>query len=171
MLAYQRGDQEALERLYRLYKPSLYSFIYRYSRDEQLSIDVVQDTFVKLQINKLKFDSAKGRVKSYLFQISYRIMIDKLNRRKKWRSLLPFLTPITEDCLSQDDRMTIQEAVAKLPDLQRAVVLLFYFHDISQKDIAHILQIPLGTVKSRMHQAIQILKKELEDTEYDSGSL
>ncbi|OAS82755.1 RNA polymerase subunit sigma-70 [Metabacillus litoralis] len=166
MIAYQNGDNEALERIYTLLKQSLYSFIFRYSRDEQLSIDIVQDTFVKLQRYKYDYNPNKGKLKSYLFQIAYRLMITKLNRRKKWRNLLPFLTPTRTEEFHLSDRMTIREAVAKLPEIQRAVILLFYYHDMPQEEIAKILGIPKGTVKSRLHIAIKRLKEELEGDEY-----
>ncbi|OAH59640.1 hypothetical protein AWH48_00610 [Domibacillus aminovorans] len=67
--------------------------------------------------------------------------------------------------------MTIQEAVAKLPDIQRAVILLFYYHDMTQKDMAEILDIPIGTVKSRLHKAIQRLKEEWERDDDETRSL
>ncbi|ETI70402.1 RNA polymerase sigma factor [Neobacillus vireti] len=171
MTAYQNGDDGALEGIYTLLKQSLYSFIFRYTRDEQLSIDIVQDTFVKLQRYKHNYNPRNGKLKSYLFQIAYRLMITKLNRRKKWRGLLPFLTPIQTEEFHHSDRMTIREAIAKLPELQRAVILLFYYHDMPQEEIAKILEIPTGTVKSRLHTAINRLKEELEGDENESRSL
>ncbi len=96
MLAYQKGDKQAGEKLYVLIKPALYTFLYRFNRDEQLSIDLVQDTFLTLERKKHMYELEKGKIKTYLFQIGYRLMINKLNRRKKWRTLLPFLVPIPE---------------------------------------------------------------------------
>ncbi|WP_141431170.1 RNA polymerase sigma factor [Bacillus sp. 03113] len=171
MIAYQNGDDEALEGIYTFLKPSLYAFVFRYTREEQLSIDIIQDTFVKLQRYKHYYDPSKGKLKSYLFQTAYRIMITKLNRRKKWRSLLPFLTPITNKEFHHADRITVRDAVAKLPEIQRAVVLLFYYHDLTQEEIAEILDIPKGTVKSRLHRAIQRLKVELEGDDFESRSV
>ena len=162
MLAYQDGDDEALEGIYLLFKAPLYSFIFRYTRDEQLSIDVVQDSFINLQQYKHYFNPTKGRLKSYLFQIGYRIMIRKINRRKKLSSIFPFLTPIANETFHHADRITIRDAVAKLPELQRAVILLAYYHDMTRKEIAEILQIPIGTVKSRLYTAMKSLKEELE---------
>ncbi|WP_156153406.1 RNA polymerase sigma factor [Domibacillus robiginosus] len=162
MAAYQKGDKEALEKLYGRLKQPLYSFIFRYTRDEQLSIDIVQDTFMKLQDHKQNYAPEKGKLKSYLFQIAYRLMVTKLNRRKKFQSLLPFLVPRAKEESQHINRMTVRDAVAKLPDIERAVVLLFYYHDMPQKEIARILDIPAGTVKSRLHRAIRQLKKELE---------
>lgn len=82
MLAYQNGDKQAGEKLYVLIKPALYTFLYRFNRDEQLSIDLVQDTFLMLERKKHMYETRKGKVKTYLFQIGYRLMINKLNRRK-----------------------------------------------------------------------------------------
>ncbi len=87
MLAYQSGDKQAGEKLYVLIKPALYTFLYRFNRDEQLSIDLVQDTFLTLERKKHMYEPEKGKIKTYLFQIGYRLMINKLNRRKKWRTL------------------------------------------------------------------------------------
>ncbi|WP_409973381.1 RNA polymerase sigma factor [Bacillus sp. Bva_UNVM-123] len=171
MIAYQNGDDEALEGIYVHLKQALYAFIFRYSRDEQLSIDIVQDTFMKLQRYRHYYDPNKGKIKSYLFQIAYRLMIDRLNRRKKWRTLLPFLTPVKSIDIQHADRITVRDAVTKLPEKQRAVVLLYYYHDMPQEEIAVILDIPKGTVKSRLHKAIQLLKQELEGEYYESRSL
>lgn len=168
MIAYQAGDEHALENIYTLLKPAVYSFVFRYTREEQLSIDIVQDTFVKLQQFKDNYQADKGNLKAYLFQIAYRLMVTKLNRRKKLQSFLPFLVPIATGGLEPSDRMTIQKAVANLPDLQRAVILLYYYHDIPQSEIATILDIPKGTVKSRIHSAIQRLKEDLGGDFYDS---
>lgn len=171
MADYQNGDRQALDGIYQLMKSPLYSFIFRYTRDEQLSIDIVQDTFVKLQDHKHRFDPKKGRLKSFLFQIAYRLMVNKLNRRKKLQSLLPFLMPNLQRTDSDIDRMTIRDAVSNLPDIDRAVVLLFYFQDLSQAEIAQILEIPLGTVKSRLHRAIKQLKTDLEGYHDESKSI
>lgn len=162
MAAYQKGDKEAFGKIYECLKQPLYSFVFRYTRDEQLSIDIVQDTFMKLQDHKQNYDPEKGKLKSYSFQIAYRLMVTRLNRRKKFQSLLPFLAPRAKEEFQHINRMTIRDAVAKLPDVERAVVLLFYYHDLPQKEIARILDIPAGTVKSRLHRAIRQLKEELE---------
>jgi len=68
------------------------------------------------------------------------------------------------------DRITIREAVSKLPDIQRAVILLYYYHDMTYEEISQVLAIPQGTVKSRLHRAIKHLKEELEGEFDESGS-
>lgn len=169
MKAYQAGDIEAFERLYERMQKPLFSFLFRYTRDEQLSIDIVQDTFERVQLTKDRYDESKGTVKSYLFQIAYRLMINKLNRRKKWQTIFPFLTPIARVRLSIDDTLTIQCAITQLPDKQRAVILLAYYDDLPQNEISQILSIPVGTVKSRLHTAMAALKEALKEEFRDEG--
>ena len=91
MQQFQTGNTEALGTLYeRLHEP-LYCFLFRYTKEEQISVDTVHDTFEVLQKKKHTFDAKRGTVKSFLFQIAYRLLINKLNRRKRWQSILPFL--------------------------------------------------------------------------------
>lgn len=163
MEQFQHGNIEALSVLYeRLHEP-LYCFLFRYTKDEQLSVDTVHDTFEVLQKKKLDFHSEKGTVKSYLFQIGYRLLINKLNRRKRWQTLLPFLVPTEKKQLQTEETLVIQAAISNLPDKQRAVILLAYYDDLPMDDIAQILSIPVGTVKSRLHNAMKTLKLELKE--------
>lgn len=169
MKAYQLGDAEGFAILYeRLHEP-LYCFLYRYTQEEQLSIDTVHDAFEVLQKKKNDFDSNKGTVKTYIFQIAYRLLINKLNRRKRWRAILPFLVPVSTQTFSTDEKMAVQQAIANLNEKHRAVILLAYYEDLPQEEIAQILSIPLGTVKSRLHHAIKLLKEALKEDFHAEG--
>ncbi|WP_273852955.1 RNA polymerase sigma factor [Guptibacillus spartinae] len=151
------------ETIYLTHKDSLYRFLYRYTRDEQLSIDLVQDTFVKFHKFQDRYDVTRASLKTYLFKIGYQLMINKLKRRAKWQSLLPFL--VKKEAVFPSDtveKMTIQWALKQLPEKQRAVILLIYYHDMTQQDVASILDIPVGTVKSRLATAIKRLRHLLE---------
>ena len=162
MARFMNGDNEALGLLYeRLHEP-LYCFLYRYTREEQLSVDLVHDTFEIIQTKKDSYDVNRGTVKAFLFQIAYRRMMNKLNRRKRLQTLLPFLVP-TPQKVQHDDALAVQQAIADLPEKQRAVILLAYYEDLPQEDIAHILSIPVGTVKSRLHNAMKALKLALKE--------
>lgn len=170
MTAFQIGDKEALAQLYAQLQEPLYCFLYRYSKDEQLSVDIVHDSFEVLQTKKFQYEQHRGKVKSFLFQIAYRLMINKLNRRKRWQTLMPFLVPIQKKTLQAEDTLVIQQAISNLPDKQRAVILLAFYEDLPQEDISLILDIPVGTVKSRLHHAIKALKAELkEDFHHERG--
>ncbi|MGN7476333.1 RNA polymerase sigma factor [Solibacillus silvestris] len=159
----QTGNTEALGTLYeRLHEP-LYCFLFRYTKEEQISIDTVHDAFETLQKKQHMYDASLGTVKSFLFQTAYRILINKLNRRKRWQTLLPFLIPLPKKNVESEEKLVIQHAIAKLPDKQRAVILLAYYEDLPLEEIALILNIPTGTVKSRLHKAIQVLKIDLKE--------
>src|SRR5699024_10341079 len=93
MVAYQMGDDSQLGKIYSRLKSPLYSFINRYFQDHQLSIDIVQYTFMQLQRYKHHSDTDKGSLKAYIFQIAYRLMVTRLNRRRALKKLLPFLVP------------------------------------------------------------------------------
>lgn len=171
MLRYQAGDTEALGLLYERLQEPLYCFLYRYTREEQLSVDLVHDTFEIIQRNRQQFDTTRGTVKAFLFQIAYRRMLTKLKRRKKWQSLLPFLVPTPKPTVQTEEILVVQQAIASLPDKQRAVVLLAYYDDLPQQEIAQILAIPVGTVKSRLHSAMKALKLELKEDFEHEGNL
>lgn len=155
------GSSETIETLYEMYREPLYKFVFRYTGNQQLSIDVVQDTFEKL-LKHHQYSPDKGRFKTYLFQIAYHTMVTKLKRQKKFWSLLPLMGADKDSAISMEEKLSVQKAVQQLPEAQRAVVLLTYYHDLTHKESADILGIPLGTVKSRLHHAIKKLKKELE---------
>lgn len=86
----ENGCSETIETLYEKYRKPLYTFVFRYTGDQQLSIDVVQDTFEKL-LKSHHYSPEKGKFKTYLFQIAYNTMVTRLKRRKKFWSLLPFV--------------------------------------------------------------------------------
>lgn len=159
---FQKGELAAFESIYLYYKDPLYRFIYRFTNNEQLSIDIVQDTFEKLQKKKHMYSPEKGKFKTYLFQIAYHTMITKLNRQKRLRKLLPFLAEDTIKHPSLEDKITVRSSIQSLPENLRVIILLMYFHNLKQKDIAQILNIPLGTVKSRLNRALKKLKEDLE---------
>lgn len=155
------GSLVTIESLYEAYREPLYRFVFRYTGDQQLSIDVVQDTFEKL-IKSQRYSPEKGKFKTYIFQIAYNTMATKLKRRKKFWSLLPFLASETISDISMEEKLSVQKAVQQLPEGQRAVILLTYYHGLTQKETAEVLGIPAGTVKSRQHHAMKNLKEDLE---------
>ena len=167
MCAWQNGDEEAFTSLYEALSPSLYAFVFRYTREEPFSLDIVHDAFEQLCKAKNDYDVRKGTVKSYVFQIAYRQMVNKLNRRKRLRRFLPFLVPQREYNFSYEEKTVVQEAISKLSEKHRAVILLTYYENLTQQEIAQVLQIEVGTVKSRLHRAKQQLKRWLEEDEDD----
>ncbi len=83
--------------------------------------------------------------------------------RDKWGKIdFKFVAADIPSAISMEERLSVQKAVQQLPELQRAVILLTYYHDLTQKETADILGIPVGTVKSWLHHAMKKLKEDLE---------
>ncbi|WP_164669345.1 RNA polymerase sigma factor [Virgibacillus doumboii] len=163
---FEKRDDHSIEELFVTYKAPIYQFVYRYCQDEQLSIDIVQDTFVRFHKYQEHFDEEKSSIKTYLFRMAYQLMINRLKKRTRMKKKLPFLYMQNEQqVLSHEDKLSIQAVIQQLPDEQRAVILLTYYHDLKQKDISEILKIPVGTVKSRLHVSLKKLRVLLEGNE------
>ncbi len=155
-----------MEKLFMTYKTPIYHFVYRYCQDEQLCLDLVQDTFIRFEKYQKQFDEEKSSIKTYLFRMAYQLMINRLKRRQRLEKILPFLYAESQrHTFSHEDKLTVQAAIRQLPDEQRAVIILTYYHDMTQKDISEILAIPIGTVKSRLHTSLGKLKIVLEVSE------
>ena len=136
-----------------------------------------QDVFLKLVEQQEKVDW-QGNPKSYLLSVAVRLW---KNRRRKaaWRNRIAAIIPFIEErdaeemCeievspeekwLINEEKQVVQSAVDKLPEKLKVCVLLFYMEELSVAQIAKVLRLPEGTVKSRLFQARKLLEKELEN--------
>lgn len=153
-------------------------------QDTELGDELYQDTMLKLLGKKTKLDSQQN-VRSYALSISILLWKNKKKKYANRNRLVPVesiegmeqngISNITdtsaispETCiLQEDEKKMVQGIVANLPEKFRIPIHLYYSADMSIQEIAEILAIPEGTVKSRMNKAKQLLKKELEALGYD----
>ncbi len=164
-----------LEACIHAYGKDIYSFCIQMTRSREEANDLYQDTFLKLMELGEELDDERNP-KSYLLSIAVHIW---KNRRRKyaWRqritgALVPMdgqmeeppagEPPIEQQMISMEEKKMVQNAVARLPDNYRLPIILFYMEEMKISQIASILKLPQGTVKSRLHKAKKILKKELE---------
>lgn len=163
------------------YGKEIYSFCKHLTRDQMEADDLYQDTFLKAVELKDKINYAEN-VKSYLLSIALRIWKNQ-KRKFAWRRRIADIRPVIdekdinicvsntllpeEDILDKERIKMVWQAVDKLPQRLRLIILLFYMEELSVAQIAAVLKIPAGTVKSRLHQARKSLKKELEDILYE----
>jgi len=170
---YLAGEEEAFAALVRRYERELFSFLLRFTGEASLAEDVFQDTFLQLHLSAASFDPDR-RLKPWLFTIAANKARDAMRRRyrrqaapldaaispedgrTRYADLMPSDVPAPEESLSnQETRQTVQTIVNEMPENLRAVLLLSYFHDLPYKEIAEVLGVPLGTVKSRLHVAVK----------------
>lgn len=154
---------DAIDQLYQRYSGRIYGFGVRLLGDRQLAEELVQETFVRLWRTAGSFDPGRGSVTAYVLTMARRIAID-LWRRPSSR---PF-DPEPPDAPAPGDQVdavltsvAVSEAMATLSPQHREVLELSYHGDLTQADIAAVLGIPLGTVKTRSYYALRALKLAL----------
>ena len=166
----REGKPEAWDILFRRYQLPLYVYVFELVRNEQTSLDVVQETFIAAarHIGGLRED---GKFGSWLFGIAHQKVI-QLWRKHSGKEVLFDEVPESPDDFenSPDDLLIRQEQEAEfmnllnqLPLPQCSVLLLHFVEDFSLEEIARITETQLGTVKSRLHYAKKSLRKLLEE--------
>ncbi len=169
--------KQELEMCINEYGKDIYSFCKSLACNWQEVDDLYQDTFLKAVELREKIDY-ESNPKSYLLSIAFRIWKNK-KRKFAWRKRIANMLSMVEDqdvktdnstemspeerIISKEEGVAVREAVGRLPERLRVVVLLFYMEELSTAQIAAIVKIPAGTVLSRLHQARKLLKKELEN--------
>lgn len=169
-----QGDRPAFEELVRRYTDELHRFLARFLGQRAWVEDAIQETFLQVHVSAATFDATR-RVKPWLFTIAANKARDLLRTRTRRREVSldqPAGPEMSEDSacvieqlavdesLAIDDLAELEEAervrrvVMSLPEHYREVLILGYYHQFPYRDIAEILSVPIGTVKSRLHAAV-----------------
>ncbi|HWX18570.1 MAG TPA: sigma-70 family RNA polymerase sigma factor [Candidatus Binatia bacterium] len=166
------GDPAAWEGLFRRYQLPLYVYVFELVRDEQASLDIVQETFINAvrYLGGLRED---GKFGSWVFGIAHQKCVQRWRKQNRQQEALEALAAAPEDFEDSPDDLLIrreQEArfmalLERLPVPQRSVLLLHYVEDFSLEDIAAVTGAAVGTVKSRLYYAKQALRKLVETYE------
>lgn len=154
------------EALYDMYSGSLYGIIHRMIQDEELGEDLLQEAFVKIWNSINSFDEKRGRLFTWMVNLTRNLAIDKL-RSKDFRNSSKNQDIENSVNLIDDQRNTtfnteimgIKELVEKLKPESKAVLDLVYFKGYTHVEASEELGIPLGTVKTRIRVAINTLRK------------
>lgn len=141
-----------------LYADNLYRFILKNVKDVEKAKDIVQDTYEKLWLKVSELPATNA--KSYMFTAAYRTMIDRIRRDAKQ---MPLESGHTKDLLSKnsftDLKEVLQEAVSKLPDIQRSVILLRDYEGYNYSEIGEITGLNESQVKVYIYRARVFLKE------------
>ena len=181
-----QGDSRALEVLIQRYEAPLFNYLFRYLGNREAAEDVFQASFLQVYSKSDQFDPSK-KFKPWLYTVATNQAIDyqRRNHRKTTISLdasyggdddesTGSLQEILESAEkdpsfsmdSAEQAQLVREAVNELPDILRETVNLVYFEDLKYKDAADILQVPVGTVKSRLHAAMKKLAERLTEGKF-----
>jgi RNA polymerase sigma factor (sigma-70 family) len=168
MLALQRGDDAALDRLMLRWQIPLRSFLYRHTQNEFDALDLSQETFVRVYQHRARF-RPEARFSTWLFQIALNLARDRARKiiRRPTSSLdeapeLPDSSEHPGALRERDERaIAVRKAIAALPEDMRAAVLLFEYEEKSHAEIGQIVGASAKAVETRLYRARQLLKKSL----------
>jgi RNA polymerase sigma-70 factor (ECF subfamily) len=173
LAAYRKGDRASFSRLVDTYQRELFHFLVRFVGDRAAAEDIFQESFMQVHQSAAQFDPQR-RFRPWLFTIAANKARDYLRAQSR-RPASQLQAPISSsnddsgefiDLLRNQDQspsepmekreiqQLVQKTVMEMPPSFREILLLSYFHQFAYKQIGEILDIPLGTVKSRLHAAV-----------------
>ncbi|SDN54134.1 RNA polymerase sigma-70 factor, ECF subfamily [Fictibacillus solisalsi] len=168
------GNREAFEGLVEIYKDKIYRLCYRMVGDRHEAEDLAQEAFVRAFVNIDKY-SGSYKFSTWLYRIATNLCIDRLRKRKPDYSMdaeIPGTEGATlysqvadadplpeEEVEEREKRDHLQQEIMKLPEKYRTAILLKYIEDMSLEEISSVMDLPVPTVKTRIHRGREALKK------------
>lgn len=170
--AAKAGDQEAFRQIVERYQGAVYNLAYRMLGDPEEAEDAAQEIFVRLYRQLGRYDPAR-KFSTWTLAIATNYCIDQLRRRRMQLVPLENIIPWARardagpegEALSRESRDEVQRLLKQLPEKYRAPLVLRYWEDLSCAEIAEILGVPEGTIKTQIHRARKQLGKMLEGSE------
>jgi|ERR1700687_810271 len=160
MLEFQGGSQQAFEELFARYRGPLYGFFRRRLNGDQRAEDLTQETFLAIIRASAQYEP-RALVRTYLYSIAMNLLAAE--RRKRFSDSPPGATapePATND--APDAVLWIRQALDKLDDSEREILMLREYEQLSYAEIAELLNLPVNTVRSRLFRSRMALKSYLE---------
>ncbi|HYE13651.1 MAG TPA: sigma-70 family RNA polymerase sigma factor [Pyrinomonadaceae bacterium] len=174
------GDEAAFAEIVRRYRNQITNYVYRMTNDYDLAVDLAQETFMRVYLAAERYQTSFA-FSTYIYRIATNLAISELRRRKRRRLVsltgffreserggeaaeldLPDLSPLQDTSVAEGERRAaVARAIATLPEKYRAPLVLRDVEERSYEEIASILQMSEGTVKSRINRARSFLRDKL----------
>lgn len=162
-----KGNLDAFETLYYRYRDWVYNLAWRFTGNREQALDVLQETFIYL-LKKFPGFELTARMTTFLYpvvkHISLTVHAKELRQVSGEEILDEMPAPMPKEVA--DSRSELAVVISVLPNVQREVLLMRYVDDMSIKDISASLEVPIGTVKSRIYNALQILRQDRRTKDY-----
>ena len=155
--AINRGDESAFETLYLRYRDWVTSLAFRFTGNHDDALDVLQETFSYV-VRKFPGFELTAKMTTFLYPVVRNLSIAARKKRDRSTSAGEDLDVFPKEAEAATDHSELAEVLSGLSDSHREILLMRFVDDLSQPEIAAALDIPLGTVKSRLHHAIQAVK-------------
>lgn len=159
------GQVECFSELVRRHQTVVYNLSYRFMRDASLAEDMAQEAFLK-GFRLLKGFRGDCRFSTWMYRVTCSVCLTELSRRRRRGEVA--LTEDDSDCLTvaparpRDTAEIVTACIQRLPDRYAAIMTMYYLKEISYEEIAEVMQIPMGTLKTWMHRARKQLRKIVE---------
>lgn len=169
----KQQDKHAFALVFQYFSPRLKQFVYRHVGNEQVAMEMVQETMATVWQKSALFDGSKSSLSTWIFTIARNLCFDMLRRQKGREKHIhsediwpnDYCPPDLIEHYSPETDM-LKEQVVKfidtLPEAQRRVVQAVYLEELPHQQVAEMLNIPVGTVKSRLRLAVQKLRHSIE---------
>ena len=180
---FQDGDRDAFTHLVHRHKHTIFRFVLSKVKDRELASDLTQDVFVKV-FKSAELYQPTGKFRSWLFRMAQNICIDYYRKQQKASILSLHKKSDTDDEFTLMDQIedettnpekeienielqdVIEQAFDALPEKQRTALVLCQYHGMSYPEIATIQKVPVGTVKSRIHNGLSKVRDFLIENEF-----
>lgn len=172
----KKGDQSAYEDIVVLFQSRIYHHCYRMLGNAHEAEDIAQEAFIRAYVNIHSYDD-KRKFSTWLYRIATNLTIDRIRKRKPdyfldaeikgTEGLNMFSQLATKDRLPEEEvqgmelQHHIYQEIANLSPIYRSIITLRYLEEFSLKEISEIMDLPLGTVKTRIHRGREALRKKL----------
>jgi RNA polymerase sigma-70 factor (ECF subfamily) len=170
ILQLQGGSLEALGQLYDRYQLLVYRTALAVTGDAEAAADLLQDVFLRLYRYADNVDSNRP-IEPWLYRMTANLAYTYVKHRRRWMTpveeLVDWITGVgrssaSDEVEQNEEWLRVKKAISRLPLPQRVVIVLYYLNDLSLQEISEITEVPVGTVKSRLHYGRQSLKKSLD---------
>jgi RNA polymerase sigma-70 factor (ECF subfamily) len=180
LVGYAGGEQRALAELIRRYQPELFAFLARFVSDPGAADDLFQETFIQVHKNAKNFDPER-KFRPWLFTIAANKARDHLRTACRHAAasldsasggrgadddaptyvdlMDSGMAPPPSELAQGEDEAAVQRVLAEMPAHYREVLVMSYYHEFAYKEMAEMLGVPVGTVKSRLHAALAAFAK------------
>ncbi|WP_396600248.1 sigma-70 family RNA polymerase sigma factor [Frigoribacterium sp. R86507] len=165
-----QGDQAAFAALYDQTAPRVLGLVKRLLKDHAQSEEVTQEVFLEIWQNATRFDSTRGSAASWMLTMAHRRAVDRIRASQAGRDrdlkigvrdLETDYDSVTESVEIRIEHERVERALGRLTELQRQAVKLAYYGGLSHSEVAKLLDVPIGTVKTRLRDGMIRLRDEM----------
>jgi RNA polymerase sigma-70 factor (ECF subfamily) len=165
-----QGDQAAFAKLYDQMAPRVLGLVRRLLRDHAQSEEVTQEIFLEIWQNATRYDSSKGGASTWIMTMSHRRAVDRVRASQSSRDRDTKIgirdydadyDNVSETVQTRIEHERVEKAMQRLTELQRQAVSLAYYGGYSHSEVANLLSVPIGTVKTRLRDGMIRLRDEL----------